>query len=311
MVVTSPSAPGWRCGRWASSRLRSCWPPERVDGAGRGLRPAARMAGRDAPDEAALDLFTDAVSSVGRRVVRRHERSPSTPGTGRAIPLRSDVDPWATDDLRVSGSTPRSVAPAPTEPRVRRIARPRRAPHRRAPPDRSGARVLVALGSFLSARTTCCAPQCARATRRTGVWCGSRQHVDRSARHPSPGAVVERHVRQVAWLRHTDVLVTTEGTAASPRPLRRAYRWWSCRSRRPVRGSGRDQRAGLGIALAPNALTADALVAAVDEVMRSGAAERARAVARTIAAHGGPDRAVEAIACHGRSVRSVVGIAGC
>jgi UDP:flavonoid glycosyltransferase YjiC (YdhE family) len=76
-------------------------------------------------------------------------------------------------------------------------------------------------------------------------------------------------------------------------------------------GAAAIERTGLGIALAPNALTADALVAAVDEVMRSGAADRARAVARTIATHGGPDRAVDAIARHGRSVRSVAGIAGC
>ena len=76
------------------------------------------------PNETELDLLTDRCRASVDESVRRHERSAPTPVARRAAPLRPDLGPRATDDLRVSGSTPRSAAPAPAEPRVRRIAGP-------------------------------------------------------------------------------------------------------------------------------------------------------------------------------------------
>ena len=165
-------------------------------------------------------------------------------------------------------------------------------------PSGTGPRVLVALGSFLSARDDVLRTAVGAACR--GNWRLVLAHgstpVDRLGTLP-PGAVVERHVRQVAWLRHTDVLVThggngsvTEAAAAGVPMVVLPF------STDQFAGAAAIERAGLGVALAPNVLTADALVAAVDQVMRSGAADRARAVARTIARDGGPDRAVDAIA---------------
>ncbi len=265
------------------------------------------------PDEAALDLLTTrcrasvdelcgATSDLLRRrgpAVPYHFDPTSTPGQPTIYVYPEALhDPW------------RPLPPNHVF--VGSLARDERLTDEHLPTG-AGARVLVALGSFLSARDDVLhtAVRSAHQANWRLVLAHGSTSIDRLGT-PPPGAVVERHVRQVAWLRHTDVLVThggngsiTEAAAAGVPMVVLPF------STDQFAGAAAIERAGLGIALAPNALTADALVAAVDEVMRSGAAERARAVARTIAAHGGPDRAVEAIARHGRSVRSVVGIAGC
>ena len=164
-------------------------------------------------------------------------------------------------------------------------------------PTGSGPRVLVALGSFLSARDDVL--RIAVEAARLGGWQLVLAHgstpVDSLGRIPM-GAVVERHVPQVVWLQHTDVLIThggngsvTEAAAAGVPMVVLPF------STDQFAGAAAIERAGLGAVLAPNELTATALVAAVDEVVRSDAAERAEQVARDIAA-GGADLAVEAIA---------------
>ena len=98
--------------------------------------------------------------------------------------------------------------------------------------------------------------------------------IDRLGALP-PSAVVERHVRQVAWLQHTDVLVTHGGngsvTEAAATGVPMVVLPFSTDQ---FAGAAAIERAGLGMALAPNEVTVDALVAAVDEVTRSGAADR-------------------------------------
>jgi len=56
------------------------------------------------------------------------------------------------------------------------------------------------------------------------------------------------------------------------------------------------ERTGLGVAFAPNGLTADVLVGAVDDVLSSDAPRRAREVAESIRRTGGAAAAVRAIA---------------
>ncbi len=164
-------------------------------------------------------------------------------------------------------------------------------------PTGAGPRVLVALGSFLSARDDVL--RTAIHAARIGDWRLVLAHgstpIDRLGTLPS-GAIVERHIPQVAWLRHTDVLVThggngsiTEAAAAGVPMVVLPF------STDQFAGAAAIERAGLGTVLAPNQMTAHSLAAAVDGVVHSGAADRARNVAHAIAADG-PDRAVQAIA---------------
>jgi zeaxanthin glucosyltransferase len=60
-------------------------------------------------------------------------------------------------------------------------------------------------------------------------------------------------------------------------------------------GAAAIERAGIGVALDPNALDAEMLRSAVDDLLASGATERVQAIARSISEHGGPAVAVEAI----------------
>ncbi len=164
-------------------------------------------------------------------------------------------------------------------------------------PTGSGPRVLVALGSFLSARDDVLSTA-VEASRRAGwrmVLAHGSTPIERLGRIPM-GALVERHVPQVAWLRYTDVLVThggngsiTEAAAAGVPMVVLPF------STDQFAGAAAIERAGLGRVLAPNELDADALVDAVNAVMRSDATERARQVANEIAT-GGAELAVAAIA---------------
>jgi UDP:flavonoid glycosyltransferase YjiC (YdhE family) len=117
------------------------------------------------------------------------------------------------------------------------------------------------------------------------------------------GALVARHLPQVALLAHSDVLVchggngsVTEAAAAGVPMVVLPF------STDQFAGAASVEQAGLGVALAPNSLTAEAMVAAVEHVLSSGAGERARAVAESITRTGGPVAAVSAIAERGRPV---------
>jgi MGT family glycosyltransferase len=168
-------------------------------------------------------------------------------------------------------------------------------------PQGSGPRVTVALGSFLSARDDVLATAVTAAWR--GGWRLALAHgstpVERLGSLPD-GALVERHVPQVALLAHTDVLIhhggngsVTEAAAAGVPMVVLPF------STDQFAGAAAIERAGLGRVLPPNGLDADDLVRAVGDVLRSDAGRRAKAVAASIACHGGPLAAVTAIVEHG------------
>jgi zeaxanthin glucosyltransferase len=171
-------------------------------------------------------------------------------------------------------------------------------------PSGSGPRVTVALGSFLSAREDVLATAVLAA--HAGGWRLALAHGSTTVERLGPlpaGAVVARHLPQVAMLEHTDVFinhggngsVTEAATAGVPMVVLPF-------STDQFAGAAAIERAGLGRAMPPNGLDADALVGVVDEVLRSDAAERARTIAQSIAGHGGPLAAVAAIVEQGSSV---------
>jgi zeaxanthin glucosyltransferase len=172
-------------------------------------------------------------------------------------------------------------------------------------PSGSGPRVTVALGSFLSARDDVLATAVSAA--HAGAWRLALAHGSTPIERLGPlpeGAVVERHLPQVALLEHTDVFINhggngsvTEAAAVGVPMVVLPF------STDQFAGAAAIERAGLGRAMAPNGLDSDALVSAVDEVLRSGAVERAQTVARSIAGHGGPLAAVAAIVEQGLPVR--------
>ncbi len=164
-------------------------------------------------------------------------------------------------------------------------------------PSGDGLRVTVALGSFLSARddVLATAVEAARvAGWRLALASGSTA-VDRLGQLPE-GALVQRHLPQVAVLAHTDVFVNhggngsiTEAAAAGVPQVVLPF------STDQFAGAAAVERTGIGLALAPNTVTVDALVAAVaaaaDDVIR----RRALEVAHSIRTSGGADAAVDAI----------------
>jgi MGT family glycosyltransferase len=168
-------------------------------------------------------------------------------------------------------------------------------------PRGSGPRVTVALGSFLSARDDVLAT--AMTAARRGGWRLALAHGSTPIELLGPlpeGALVERHIPQVALLAHTDVFVhhggngsVTEAAAAGVPMVVLPF------STDQFAGAASIERAGLGRVLAPNGLDADVLVRAVDDVLRSDAGQRAKAVGATITRHGGPLAAVTAIVEHG------------
>ena len=176
-------------------------------------------------------------------------------------------------------------------------------------PRGTGPRVTVALGSFLSARSDVLATAVAAA--HEGGWRLALAHgstpLDQLGELP-PGALVARHLPQVALLEHTDVMVhhggngsVTECAAAGVPMVVLPF------STDQFSGAASVERNGLGVALAPNELTVATLVDAVERVRGSDAAERARMVAESIARTGGPDAAVAAIVERGRAVGPISG----
>lgn len=169
------------------------------------------------------------------------------------------------------------------------------------PPAGQGLRVTVALGSFLSARDDVLATTVAAA--RTGGWRLALAHgstsLERLGALP-PGALVARTIPQVALLAQTDLLIhhggngsLTEAAAAGVPMIVLPF------STDQFAAASAIERLGVGQALAPNTLTSPALLAAVDQLQAGGARERARELARSMAAEGGADAAVEAIAAGG------------
>ena len=164
-------------------------------------------------------------------------------------------------------------------------------------PTGSGPLVTVALGSFLSARDDVLATAVAAA--KAGKWRLALAHGSSSPDligTPPSGALVRRHLPQVALLAHSDVIVhhggngsVTEAAAAGVPMVVLPF------STDQFAAAAAIEKSGVGAVLAPNSVTVEALVGAVDRVLDSGAAAQAREVAASIARAGGPGAAVDAI----------------
>jgi zeaxanthin glucosyltransferase len=165
-------------------------------------------------------------------------------------------------------------------------------------PTGSGPRVTVALGSFLSARGDVLAA--AMAAAQEGGWRLALAHgsTPLAALGPVPrGAVVRRHLPQVALLSHTDVFVhhggngsVTEAATAGVPTVVLPF------STDQFAGAAAIERMSLGVALAPNEVNANRLLHAVTNVLLSDATERAKDLAASIVEDGGAAAAVRAIA---------------
>ena len=168
-----------------------------------------------------------------------------------------------------------------------------------APPHGDGLRVTVALGSFLSARGDVLATAVAAARRagwRLALASGSTAQWELG--ELPPGALVMRHLPQVALLAETDVFVhhggngsitecATAGVVSVVLPF----------STDQFAAAAAIERVGCGIVLDPNSLTAATLQCAVEDLMASAfAVEQVRIVAASASAGGGASAAAEAIA---------------
>ena len=164
-------------------------------------------------------------------------------------------------------------------------------------PVGDGKRVTVALGSFLSARDDVLATAVRAA--HLGGWrlaiASGSTPVDRLGALPD-GALVQRHLPQVALLAHTDVFVNhggngsiTEAAAAGVPQVVLPF------STDQFAGAAAVERTGVGVALAPNALTAKALVAAVESVAGVATRRAASELAASIRTSGAAAAAVDAI----------------
>jgi zeaxanthin glucosyltransferase len=164
-------------------------------------------------------------------------------------------------------------------------------------PTGEGLRVTVALGSFLSARDDVLATA-VRAAHLAGwrlALASGSTPIDRLGPLPD-GALVQRHLPQVALLAHTDVFVNhggngsiTEAAAAGVPQVVLPF------STDQFAGAAAVERTGVGVALAPNTLTAEALVAAVAAAAGESIRCRALDVAASIRTGGGAAAAVDAI----------------
>jgi MGT family glycosyltransferase len=164
-------------------------------------------------------------------------------------------------------------------------------------PDGDGPLVVVALGTFLSARDDVLATAVRAA--HLGRWrlalaFGSTP-VERLG-EPPEGALVARHLPQVALLSRADVLVShggngsaTEAAAAGVPQVVLPF------STDQFDVAASVERAGIGRALAPNGLSADELVRAVDEARAATVLQRAAEVARRIRSAGGAATAVRVV----------------
>ncbi|MEO6122097.1 MAG: glycosyltransferase [Ilumatobacteraceae bacterium] len=164
-------------------------------------------------------------------------------------------------------------------------------------PTGGGPLVVVALGTFLSARDDVL--KTAVQAAHLGGWrlaLASGSTPIESLGPLPDGALVAEHLAQVALLEHADVLVTHGGNNSVTE---------ACAAGVPMvvlpmstdqfAGAAAIERTGLGIVLDPNDLSAADLVDAVNSVLTSDAGRRAKAVADAIARDGGPSRAVRAI----------------
>jgi len=165
-------------------------------------------------------------------------------------------------------------------------------------PGGDGLRVTVALGSFLSARGDVL-QTAVRAADAAG-WRLTIAHgstpLEDLGEVPS-GAVVARHLPQVALLQHTDVFINhggngsvTEAVAAGVPMVVLPF------STDQFAGAAAIERAGVGAVLDPNRFTPDSLRSAVAALLASGASERMAKAAEGSARDGGPQRAAQAIA---------------
>lgn len=165
-------------------------------------------------------------------------------------------------------------------------------------PSGSGLRVTVALGSFLSARGDVL--RAAVQAARLGGWRLSIAHgstpLAELGELPT-GAVAARHLPQVALLRETDVFVNhggngsvTEAVAARVPMVVLPF------STDQFAGAAAIERAGIGVAAAPNDLTPESLVAAVERAATRDTKQRLLRVSEACAADGGPARAARVIA---------------
>ncbi len=170
-------------------------------------------------------------------------------------------------------------------------------------PEGTGPRVTVALGSFLSARGDVL--QAAVRAAWAGGWRLALAHgsTPLEALGPiPPGAVVARHLPQVALLRHTDVLVThggngsvTEAVAAGVPMVVLPF------STDQFAGAAAIERGGFGHVLAPNGVTPEELVAAVERLRLTDAAGWMRTGVESSGSTGAAV-AARAIATQGRSL---------
>lgn len=165
-------------------------------------------------------------------------------------------------------------------------------------PEGDGLRVTVALGSFLSARGDVL--QIAVRAAEAAGWRLTIAHgstpLEDLGQLP-PGAVAARHLPQVALLQHTDVFVNhggngsvTEAVAAGVPMVVLPF------STDQFAGAAAIERAGVGVALAPNSLTPELLRSAVEGLVASGASVRMAQAADGSALDGGPSGAARAIA---------------
>jgi len=168
-----------------------------------------------------------------------------------------------------------------------------------------GPRVTVALGSFLSAREDVLAVAIAAA--HLGGWRLTLAHGSTSPDElpdPPDGARIARTIPQVALLQHSEVMIhhggngsITESAAAGVPTVVLPF------STDQFAGAAAVERSRIGVALAPNELTAERLVAAVEHALSDDCRNSSRRVATSIARAGGAGSAARAIEQRGRAVR--------
>ncbi len=161
-----------------------------------------------------------------------------------------------------------------------------------------GPLVLVAFGTFLSARDDVL--RVAVQAAHLGGWrlALATGSTDVAALGPLPArALVQEYLPQVALLEHADVLIThggnnsvTEACAAGVPMIVLPM------STDQFAGAAAIERAGIGIALDPNTVTAEQLRDAVLTITSDQTSERIAAVADSVRLDGGPTAAVHAIA---------------
>lgn len=166
-----------------------------------------------------------------------------------------------------------------------------------SPPTGTGLRVTVALGSFLSARGDVLATVVRAA--HDGGWRLAIAHGSTALTDLGdlpPGTVAARHLPLVGLLAHTDVVIhhggngsLTEAAAAGVPMVVLPF------STDQFAGAAAVERVGVARVLAPNSLSADALVEAVHEVAGPPFTDRARRLASAMRQHGGATAAAAAM----------------